>query len=95
MDDDAGGMTSWYVWASLGLYPLVPGDPHYVVLCPSFNRMRLRTAGGWVLIRRETNAYAKASWRNRAGVSRALGPMLAHADLAKGGVLNVGCAGGF
>ncbi|WDF75183.1 glycoside hydrolase domain-containing protein [Novosphingobium sp. KACC 22771] len=92
MDDDAGGMTSWYVLASLGLYPLVPGDPHYVVVCPSFDQMRVRVAGGWVDIRRSFAKQISARWTDRAGKSRELGTMLAHADLASGGTLHVDCA---
>ncbi|NOW45285.1 putative alpha-1,2-mannosidase [Novosphingobium sp. SG751A] len=94
MDDDAGGMTSWYVWASLGLYPLVPGEPQYVVTCPSFDRMQVRVSDGWVDIRREIAAHSAARWTDSAGLSRALGAILPHGDLAKGGVLNVGCAQG-
>lgn len=41
MDDDAGGMAAWYVWASLGLYPLTPGLPTYVVTTPSFDRIEI------------------------------------------------------
>jgi putative alpha-1,2-mannosidase len=35
MDDDAGTMSAWYVWATLGLYPLTPGEPRYVVTKPT------------------------------------------------------------
>lgn len=38
MDDDAGGMAAWYVWASLGLYPLTPGEPRYALTTPSFDK---------------------------------------------------------
>jgi len=41
MDDDAGGMAAWYVWASLGLYPLVPGEPRYALTAPSFDRAKI------------------------------------------------------
>ncbi|WP_081988045.1 glycoside hydrolase domain-containing protein [Sphingomonas sp. 37zxx] len=34
MDDDEGTMSAWYIWATLGLYPLVPGEPQYVVTAP-------------------------------------------------------------
>ena len=34
MDDDAGTMSAWYVWATLGLYPLTPGEPRYLVTRP-------------------------------------------------------------
>jgi len=94
MDDDAGGMTSWHVWASLGLYPLVPGRPDYVVICPAFDRMQVRVVGGWADIRRELGAHSTARWTGRGELSRALGTVLPHADLAKGGVLNVNCERG-
>lgn len=31
MDDDAGTMSAWYIWSTLGLYPITPGQPYYVV----------------------------------------------------------------
>lgn len=34
MDDDAGAMSAWYIWSTLGLYPLTPGEPRYVVTRP-------------------------------------------------------------
>ncbi|KAB7644885.1 glycoside hydrolase domain-containing protein [Polymorphobacter fuscus] len=34
MDDDAGTMSAWYIWATLGLYPLTPGEPRYLVTKP-------------------------------------------------------------
>jgi putative alpha-1,2-mannosidase len=34
MDDDAGTMSAWYIWATLGLYPLTPGEPRYLVTAP-------------------------------------------------------------
>ncbi|MBW4332158.1 glycoside hydrolase family 92 protein [Stakelama sp. CBK3Z-3] len=49
MDDDAGAMTSWYVFASLGLYPLVPGEPWYVVTTPAFRHARVQIAPGRAL----------------------------------------------
>jgi putative alpha-1,2-mannosidase len=94
MDDDAGGMTSWYVWASIGLYPLVPGDPHYTVICPSFDRIELRTAGGWASIERQNASHPSASWKPATGPRMVLGSTLSHASLAQGGVLTVGCHAG-
>jgi putative alpha-1,2-mannosidase len=47
MDDDAGCMSAWYVWNSLGLYPLVLGQPRYVVSAvPAFARVRLHPQPG-------------------------------------------------
>lgn len=46
MDDDAGTMTAWYVWAELGLYPLTPGVPEYVVTAPMAPRIEVRSSSG-------------------------------------------------
>lgn len=41
MDDDAGTMSAWYIWAMLGLYPITPGDPRYVVTTPMARNIRI------------------------------------------------------
>ncbi len=40
-NDDSGGLSSWYVWASLGLFP-VAGQQILLVNAPSFASARLR-----------------------------------------------------
>ena len=35
-NDDLGEMSSWYVWAAMGLYPLYPGRAELVVASPLF-----------------------------------------------------------
>ncbi|MCH7409779.1 GH92 family glycosyl hydrolase [Belliella sp. DSM 111904] len=37
--DDAGEMSSWYVFAALGIYPLSPADPEYIVTVPIFDEV--------------------------------------------------------
>jgi predicted alpha-1,2-mannosidase len=37
-NDDLGAMSSWYVWAALGLYPQTPGVPMLVLGTPQFPR---------------------------------------------------------
>jgi putative alpha-1,2-mannosidase len=34
--DDAGEMSSWYVFNAIGLYPYSPADPNYIVSVPLF-----------------------------------------------------------
>lgn len=46
MDDDAGGMAAWYVWASLGLYPITPGKPEYLITAPAFTNSVIHPQGG-------------------------------------------------
>ncbi len=36
--DDAGEMSSWYVFNAIGLYPYSPADPRYIVSVPLFQR---------------------------------------------------------
>jgi len=42
-NDDSGGLSSWYVWASLGLFPIA-GQSLYLINPPSFAESRLALA---------------------------------------------------
>jgi len=96
MDDDAGGMAAWYVWASLGLYPLIPGEPRYALTTPSFDRAKIILPGGRaVRIERRgpANGRLVAVWWN----GRPLPDLfINHAVLTQGGrlefVLDAGVA---
>ncbi len=89
MDDDAGGMTAWYVFATLGLYPLVPGEPWYIVTTPAFDRSSIELGNGHTLtIQRsgpENGRLARASLNGRPLTNF----RLQHADLLIGGTLEV------
>ena len=59
MDDDAGTMSSWYIWSTLGLYPLIPGTPHYAATAALVPRARLQLPGtAPVMIRPSTTGGA-------------------------------------
>ncbi|GAB2459999.1 GH92 family glycosyl hydrolase [Nocardioides hungaricus] len=45
-NDDLGSLSSWYVWTSLGLYPLTPGTPNLAVGTPVFDTITVRPRGG-------------------------------------------------
>ncbi|MCX4750842.1 GH92 family glycosyl hydrolase [Kitasatospora sp. NBC_01287] len=45
-NDDLGAMSSWYVWAALGLYPQTPGVPMLVLGSPLFPHAVLHTGHG-------------------------------------------------
>lgn len=38
-NDDLGTLSAWYVWAALGLYPMVPGVAGFVISTPLFPRI--------------------------------------------------------
>ncbi len=44
-DEDNGEMSAWYVLSALGLYPLCPGDPSWVLGSPLFERAELQLPG--------------------------------------------------
>ncbi len=44
-NDDSGGLSSWYVWASLGLFPLA-GQHLVLVNAPAFTSARINVPGG-------------------------------------------------
>ncbi|MFD7656884.1 GH92 family glycosyl hydrolase [Actinosynnema sp. NPDC059797] len=51
-NDDLGQMSSWYVWAALGLYPAIPGRAELVVNSPLFEEAVItRPGAGPITIR--------------------------------------------
>ncbi len=40
-NDDLGAMSAWFVWASLGLYPSIPGTSTLTVNTPLFDRVEI------------------------------------------------------
>jgi len=50
MDEDDGAMSAWYVFASIGLYPLVVGEAQYEVFSPLFDKVTMRLGDKDVVI---------------------------------------------
>jgi putative alpha-1,2-mannosidase len=93
MDDDAGAMTAWYVWGALGLYPLVPGRPAYVVGVPLVETARIAIPRGrTITIRRigpSDGRITAVRWNGRP-----VDGWLPHAALMAGGTLLVRTSAG-
>jgi predicted alpha-1,2-mannosidase len=45
-NDDLGALSSWYVWAALGLFPSTPGTPVLTVNTPLFDRVVIALPDG-------------------------------------------------
>ncbi|HOI49664.1 MAG TPA: GH92 family glycosyl hydrolase [Prolixibacteraceae bacterium] len=43
--DDAGEMSSWYVFNAIGIYPYSPADPAYLVSVPLFDKVKFELDG--------------------------------------------------
>ncbi|MEG3165243.1 glycoside hydrolase family 92 protein [Sphingomonas sp. PB2P19] len=89
MDDDAGGMTAWYVFATLGLYPLVPGEPWYMLTTPAFARATLDLGNGRHLTIRRDGPAGGAITQARLNGKPVAQFRLTHADLLRGGILTI------
>lgn len=44
--DDLGAMSAWYVWASMGIYPILPGTDTLAINGPRFSEIVIRYADG-------------------------------------------------
>jgi predicted alpha-1,2-mannosidase len=48
-NDDLGALSSWYVWAALGLYPVTPGTANLALASPMFSTSTIYLADGKTL----------------------------------------------
>ncbi|MFD7920909.1 GH92 family glycosyl hydrolase [Streptomyces sp. NPDC059740] len=48
-NDDLGEMSSWYVWAAMGMYPAVPGRAELALASPLFPHVTVRRGSGQTL----------------------------------------------
>jgi hypothetical protein len=49
-NDDQGELSSWYVWAAMGLYPETPGSANLALGSPLFPAVAIHTGGGRTLV---------------------------------------------
>ncbi|MGH2393329.1 MAG: GH92 family glycosyl hydrolase, partial [Candidatus Limnocylindria bacterium] len=88
-NDDLGTISAWYVLASLGLYPAIPGTDVLTVGSPLFPHARLRVAGNVLEINApgasDEAAYVQRLSLRGACVSR---PWLRWSELTGGGRLD-------
>jgi predicted alpha-1,2-mannosidase len=85
-NDDMGQMSAWYVFSSLGLYPLHPGI--YAIGSPLFERAEINLAEGKLIIEAKNissnNKYIQDAKLDGRPLRR---PWLAHSEIRKGGNL--------
>src|SRR5690606_4607255 len=41
--EDMGSLSSWYVLSAMGIYPVTPGNPIYIIGSPLFEKLTLKT----------------------------------------------------
>ena len=45
-NDDAGQMSAWYIFSSIGFYPVCPATDRYMLSAPRFQKITLNPDGG-------------------------------------------------
>ena len=91
MDDDAGAMSSWFVFAATGIYPAAVGWPVYYLHLPLFESVEFTWPGGKsfsIQVKDFTaNAcYVKEAYLNGEKLTR---NWLTHEEITKGGNLTM------
>lgn len=92
-NDDAGTMSSWYVWAAMGLYPNA-GQPWYYLGSPLFTKASLDLGAGRTFVveapgTSAVNRYVQSAELNGRPLARA---WIHHTEVSAGGrlVLHMG-----
>ena len=89
-DEDNGQTSAWYIFSSMGFYPVCPATDQYVLGAPLFKKMTINFENGKKLVinspnNSAQNLYAQQlMWNNKTYNNNYLN----HFDLMKGGMLN-------
>jgi predicted alpha-1,2-mannosidase len=89
-DEDNGEMAAWYVLSSIGIYPLCPGRPEWVLGSPAFRKAKLHLPNQRTLTvsapeNSPENVYVDAVSLNGHVLT---GTKLSHTDLINGGTIH-------
>ena len=90
-DEDNGQTSAWYVFSSLGFYPVCPGADEYVLGAPLFKKATVHFENGNKLVinaleNSDKNRYIESMTLNGKTYTK---NYLKHADLQNGGEINI------
>jgi len=83
-NEDCGQMSAWYVFSSMGFYPICPGRPEYTVGNPLFNEIRITPYGGRTFTIKTTGS---GSWAKSVSANSRF--ILDHADIVAGKTITI------
>jgi predicted alpha-1,2-mannosidase len=88
-NDDAGQMSAWYIFSSLGFYPVTPGSPYYALGSPLVKEAVLRLENGNTLTITAKNQSAENIYVSKVSLNgkEIEGYQISHFDLLGGGQL--------
>lgn len=90
-NDDAGQLSSWYLFGAMGFYPVSPAMPVYMIGSPVFNKITLHLENGKSFVieaknNSKTNVFIQSATLNGSGMNR---PWLDHKQIMAGGRLSL------
>ncbi|HEY2429789.1 MAG TPA: glycoside hydrolase domain-containing protein, partial [Acidimicrobiales bacterium] len=74
-NDDLGALSSWYVWAALGLFPVTPGSADLALASPLFPSVTITLANGHRLVEQASGAAASRPYVHALKVSGVTRPL--------------------
>lgn len=88
-NDDTGQMSAWYIFSSLGFYPVAPGSDQYAIGSPLVKKATLKFENGKTLVilarnQSEKNVYVSKIELNGKEIPR---DFISHSQLINGGEL--------
>ena len=88
-NDDAGQLSAWYVFATLGFYPMVPSSGDFVLGAPLVRAARIRLAGARTLAIRADGFGEDHPWPKKVliGTRAVNAQRLLRSDIGQGGTL--------
>ncbi len=90
-DEDGGGMTAFVVLTSMGIYPVVPGEPYYTITSPIFEEVAVELQNGltFKVIAKgasKKNKYIQKAYINGKEISS---PFITHDQIMAGATLEL------
>ncbi|MEH6537108.1 MAG: GH92 family glycosyl hydrolase [Psychroserpens sp.] len=88
-NEDCGQMSAWYVFSSMGFYPVTPGSNDYIIGTPLFDKATINLENGkqfTILAQNlsDKNIYVEYAYLNGKTLDKTF---IAHEDIISGGIL--------
>ena len=86
-NDDAGQMSAWYIFSSLGFYPVTPGSAYYALGSPLIKEAKIHLDNGKELVIKAKNQSNKNIYVKSVTINgkKLTGTLLSHQDIMNGG----------
>lgn len=88
-DEDNGQTSAWYVFSSMGFYPVCPGQPEYIIGSPLFEKVTLHLENGNTFEMNANNNTFDHFYIQKASLNGQIldRPWISHDEIMKGGSL--------